>query len=164
MLIFHPCEAGHERRKDIDKKVFCNIQQVCIRVSMTYYTIVATILRICQQQPYALKEVSRLTLAGTCEYNELDTLSYCNEDPNCMNRKSIYIVSKQMWAQKHPSLPVVSLHTSMDYPAPIFAAIDVGRCVEPVSLAGNIRSLLFQSRVDAVYIHRGLEIQPTVIS
>ena len=24
-----------------------------------------------------------------------------------------------MWAQYHPSLPVVSLHTSMDYPAPI---------------------------------------------
>ena len=55
-----------------------------------YKDVLLPSYRICQQQPYALKEVCRITLAGTSEYNELDTLSYCNEDPNCMNRKSIY--------------------------------------------------------------------------
>ena len=71
MLIFNPCEDknGATCRKDIS----------ILQYSASLYKDVQDLLlpsyRICQLQLYALKEVFRITLASTSEYNEIDTLS-----------------------------------------------------------------------------------------
>ena len=59
-------------QKNIDKKVFCNIQRVCRKDVRDLLYNCCYNLGICQQQAYALKEVFRITVAvSASEGNEV---------------------------------------------------------------------------------------------